>query len=191
MNKIIFLDIDGVMNSQKRLLQLHKAYKKGQCTREYFNQQKALPYKQTLSALKYIVDKTQAKIVLTSVWRKNEEKVALLNTLFKDYGFQIYDSTCCGVYLSTVEKLNFKKDNCHFKYEESKTNLEYTTDRGAEIAVWLNEHPNVQNFVILDDDVADIKGYYPKNQVKTKYYKDALNMKCAKKAVKILNKGVV
>ena len=39
------------------------------------------------------------------------------------------------------------------------------------------------------DFVADIEPYYTKEHVKTDFYGDALNMECAEKAIKILNKG--
>ena len=52
--------------------------------------------------------------------------------------------------------------------------------------LWLNNHPEVTNFVILDDEILDIKMYYPNNYVQTDFYGEALNMECAEKAISIL-----
>lgn len=183
--KIIFLDIDGVMNSQNRAIYLHDLYKQGLCSHdEYYNWD--MPYEDTLNALAYIVNNTGAKIVLSSCWRGSPERIKKLNECFKPYGFQIYDKTCDGVYYKDLKKLGFDLRRCHSSYTGRESGLKYTADRGAEIAMWLSEHPDVESFVILDDDVVDIKPYYTKEHVQTDFYKDALNMDCAERAVKIL-----
>lgn len=185
--KIIFLDIDGVMNSQDRALFIHEQHKKGLISdEELYNWD--LPYKDTLEALNYIVKNTGAKIVLSSTWRGNPDRIKKLNNCFKPYGFEIYDKTCHGVYHKDLKKLGFNLRRCYSSYTGRNTGLRYTTDRGAEIAKWLSDHPDVESFVILDDDIADIKPYYTKEHIQTDFYKDALNMDCAKRAVQILNK---
>ena len=91
------------------------------------------------------------------------------------------------LYHKDLKKLGFDLRKCHSSYTERDTERRYTTDRGAEIAYWLSQHPKVESFVILDDDIVDIKHYYTKEHIQTDFYKDALNMDCAKKAVEILN----
>lgn len=187
--KVIFLDIDGVMNSQDRAIWLHKQHEKGLITdQELYNWD--LPYKDTLEALDYIVKNTGALIVLSSTWRGSPERIRKLNECFKPYGFQIYDKTCRYVYMDDVKRMGFDPYNvydCSDMYDGHPCK-QYTSDRGAEIAYWLDQHPDVESFVILDDDIADIKPYYTKEHVQTDFYKDALNMECARRAVEILNK---
>lgn len=63
-----------------------------------------------------------------------------------------------------------------------------TGDRGAEIGLWLYNHPDVESFVIFDDEDVDITPYFPNNYIKTDFYGEGLNMKLADKAIEILNK---
>lgn len=42
--------------------------------------------------------------------------------------------------------------------------------RGKEIAAWLALHPEVEDYLILDDDVEDIQPYHPGRVVKTSVY---------------------
>lgn len=187
--KVIFLDIDGVMNSQDRALFIHEQYKKGLISdEELYNWD--LPYKDTLEALNYIIKNTGAKIVLSSSWRGNPERIKKLNKCFEPYDFQIYDKTCRYVDMADVRRMGFSPYQV-YDYSEmyaGKYHKPYTSDRGAEIAYWLDQHPGVESFVILDDDIADIEPYYKKEHIQTDFYKDALNMECAQRAVEILNK---
>ncbi len=104
--KIIFLDIDGVLNDAPTILGTGND----------------LPTKAHLDCLKQIVDATGAKIVLSSSWR-----------LYKSYRNDVKNA------LSEVG-LNF---------------IDFTEeleDRDKEIREWLNRHPEVESFVILDDE---------------------------------------
>ena len=186
--KVIFLDIDGVMNSENRVRELKALEDAGMLDKKaLYNWD--MPYEGTLLPLKKIVDETGAKIVLSSCWRRNPDKIERLNECFKPYGFQIYDSTCHGLYTEDLKKLGFSPIRCHTKYTDV-TGKKYTTDRGAEIASWLNEHPEVESFVILDDDVADIDQYYKKQHVCTDFYNWALTFEKAEQAIKILNNKI-
>ncbi len=67
--------------------------------------------------------------------------------------------------------------------------------RGLEIKDYLDNHPEVGNFVILDDESFDIKDYFPNNlvltsngQVGTCYEKSGLKFSHVIKAVKLLEK---
>ena len=85
--KIIFLDIDGVLNSAK--------YDKQRKSTDGNIDPTRLPL------LKRIIEATNAKIVLTSTWRKfwemNEESANQtgkeLNRIFKSAGLEIFDKT--------------------------------------------------------------------------------------------------
>ena len=113
--KIIFLDIDGVLNSD-----------------EYFDKIKNLNINgiendidvSKIVLLKKSLDETGAKIVLTSSWRYTK-KAQELKQLLLSYGI-IVD---CTPFI----------DN----------------ERGIEIKKWLQEHNDVQDFLILDDEIFD------------------------------------
>ena len=86
--KIIFLDIDGVLNS--------RAYDR----KRNWNEQTDID-ETRLPLIKEIVDATNAKIVLSSTWREHWNRVPnrckedgrYINKTFAKYGLTIYDKT--------------------------------------------------------------------------------------------------
>lgn len=86
--KILFLDIDGVLNSRE--------YDR----RRNWNEQTDID-ETRLPLVKEIIDKTGAKIVLISTWRNHwdrdeslcDEDGMYINRLFSKYGLVIYDKT--------------------------------------------------------------------------------------------------
>lgn len=86
--KILFLDIDGVLNSRE--------YDR----RRDMNMQTNIDQSR-LPLVKEIIDKTGAKIVLISTWRNHwnrdesicDEDGNYINRLFSKYGIAIYDKT--------------------------------------------------------------------------------------------------
>jgi hypothetical protein len=40
-------------------------------------------------------------------------------------------------------------------------------ERGNEIKMWLDKHPDVESFVILDDEISDIFPVFPHNYIRT------------------------
>ena len=84
-NKIIFLDVDGVLNSQSYLLGC----------KENDNSEREID-EECVKNLKTIVDKTGADIVLSSTWRrmKDDHELAIyLNTILDKYGLHISGKT--------------------------------------------------------------------------------------------------
>ena len=152
--KVIFLDIDGVLNHEKH-------YKWLMETDEPTSLQRVYPYSEfnptSCKLLNKIIDETDAKIVLSSSWRL--DGILKLNNIFKHCGIyhKIFDVTPC-----------------------------LDIDRGKEIDKWLSEHPEVTNYVILDDDT-DMEEYQLPSFIKTNAYNDGLNEEVANKAIKILN----
>ena len=107
--KIIFLDVDGVLNSANDLYSIE------------------LKNDKHFDLLKELVDKSGAKIVLSSSWRigfspATHKSDNVLDTKLKDRGISIYDFTPC-----------------------------MTGERSDEIHEWLKENP-VDKFVIIDDE---------------------------------------
>ena len=89
--KVIFLDIDGVLNHQKHYEWLMN-------TNEPPPMQRTYPYTEfnpeSCRLLKEIIWETDAKIVVSSSWRLDGE--ARLNSLFKFFGLpRIYSTTPC------------------------------------------------------------------------------------------------
>ncbi len=116
--KVIFLDIDGVLNCASTKRRLRGS--------PFVDDDKLL-------LLKDLVEKTGAELVLSSTWRLGllypdvaaftVDTDALIAEL-AEYGLRLYDHT---------PKLSDRQ-------------------RGHEIAAWLAENPEVEKFVILDDD---------------------------------------
>ena len=129
--KVIFLDIDGILNTSQTFIDIHNEYIKTGIKRIEIDLDK-------LKLLKEIVNQTGAVIVLSSTWRlfgKMEngifvplnEKIASFINLFNDYGLSIYDIT--------------PRDRYGI--------------RQNEILKWLEEK-NVDKFIIFDDDTSDL-----------------------------------
>lgn len=118
---IVFLDVDGVLNS----MEYFNSFGKGGARGKDIDESKVL-------LLKEIVDKTNAKIVLSSTWRQlrdteNEDCMRmwnyLINTLSK------YD--LCILDVTPIINMN----------------------RPKEIKAWLKDYPEKDiKFVSLDDD---------------------------------------
>ena len=81
---IIFLDIDGVLNSHRKLIEVYKKTHKPHSGYNY-------PFDEIcLNNLKELVEKTNSKIVITSSWRKDEEGRNKIIQTLKDYSLDQY-----------------------------------------------------------------------------------------------------
>lgn len=117
--KVIFLDFDGVINDN--------IFGKFSYVEEKF-----------LLLLKEIIDKTGAKIVVSSA-KKNE--------LFDDYTGDLKDSKVYKNYFVPI--INFGLDI----YDITPyVKTDGAQDREAEIIEYLNAHPEIEEFVIIEDD---------------------------------------
>ena len=161
--KIIFCDIDGVLNV---------CY--GQ--RDEFGQ---LFHPHFVDNLKWIIDTTGAKIVISSSWRHSGLSEMKRMWDHRNLPGDVIDITCdCAQVVDN--------GNCEF-YD--------LVERGHEIQEWLNAH-EVENFVILDDD-NDVLESQRGNFVRCANNRDhedcvdigyGLTKKCAEKAIEILLK---
>lgn len=109
--------------------------------------------------LKKIIEATNAEIVLSSSWRWYKNTRDKVHHQLRLKGIDFVDTT--------------------------PRETDITMSRGAEIKEWLNNHPEVEKFVILDDDELQIKEYLPYH-VKTTF-KYGLTREKAAEAIKILN----
>lgn len=157
--KVIFLDIDGVMNCQEEMLVMLKQNPKNRSD-------VSLPSPTKCKLLKQLVEETGARIVLSSSWRLSLNAIQKLIDLFELYNLVLSGFTC-----NEVDSKKFKNtlfEDIKPRYQHTMGDFgTYIEDRGAEIAAWLLDHPNVSNFVILDDEDSDIKSWFPNNLVKT------------------------
>ena len=173
MKKVVFLDVDGVLNSSRTLY-------------EDISLEDDL-----ILNLKEIVNKTKAKIILSSSWRLSTEAVATLIDKLDKFGLAISGMTYDGVDLDWLEKYEFdvtkKYLDTKFDYDENRQ-IKITHDRGAEIFKWLHDHDDCA-YVILDDEIEDIKPYFSESVIVKTSYKTGLTKEDVKKAIQILNKN--
>ena len=181
--KVIFLDIDGVMNCQEEMLALLEKNPKNRSD-------VTLPSPTKCKLLKQLVEATEAKIVLSSSWRLNLIHIQNIIDTFRPYGLRLDGFTQDGVSQSGF--VDTKYENIKPKYTRScfdskAPNYEgiCIEDRGAEIAYWLIKHPEVTNYVILDDESSDIIDWHPNSLVKTSLY-SGLTEEDILKCIKIL-----
>ena len=143
--KIIFLDIDGVLNTINTFRLRKEEYKKtgkyilaiDECRVEY---------------LKRIIDESEAKIVLTSAWRRDfikkenkiiavEENAKKLQELFLKYDIEIYD----------IVSVDYGDRN-----------------REKQIKEWLEKSDDIEDYIIIDDELCSYKDL-ANRVIKTKF----------------------
>lgn len=140
--KYIFLDIDGVLNTQDSWIKLYQINK------------------ELVKNLALIVEKTNAKIILTSSWRKGWDEnnptpqIIRLKEIFSEYNIKILDVT---------PVLNGRK-------------------RDDEIKRYLYFNP-YDNYIVIDDDKNEFKDLSNVYLVNAKV---GLTSKDAKQIIKIL-----
>lgn len=160
--KVIFLDIDGVLNSEDWFRQRENKFGKQLSEYELMSHDLC---KKNILLLNDITNTTHAKIVISSTWRK-------LNPL--DYLRKLLHNN--GV---TGEIIDYTP----------VLSGEYS--RGYEIQKWLDTHSNlkIESFVILDDDSLMHPIEYA--LVRTTW-KHGLQFSHVQKCIEILNKkGVI
>lgn len=185
--KIIFLDIDGVLNGYNKwtylIINISKALHIP--TNIIRNTLRIFEVKEKyVKRLNKIVKNTGAKIVMSSSWRHGywnipyEEKCRdqkRLHDLLDKYSLEVIDIT-----------------------PNSKNGI-----REDEINQWINETKfAIDSFVILDDESYDLQSFVGKELVKTSkviegdmikglpYEDTGLKRSHVKQAIKILNKGI-
>jgi hydroxymethylpyrimidine pyrophosphatase-like HAD family hydrolase len=126
--KVIFLDIDGVLNSWNNDHQLELS--KG----EYIDEKK-------VKLLSIIVKSTKSIVVMHSGWRFwfNEKLEPIckeanrLSSLLKKHGIKLFDKTP------------------DFSTEEIRKAKKFSLVKASEILAWLREHEEVKAYIVLDD----------------------------------------
>lgn len=152
--KVIFLDVDGVLNTY--------------ATRRFLVCSPGTLFVDTrkLLRLRDIIERTGAELVLSSTWRYGAEPNALY-----------------------VEKYALRELIAEFKRVRCPLWADMTpiiprSKREREIYAWLLQHPEVDNFVILDDVWEELE-FYKDRLVLTNMY-NGLTKERAELAMKML-----
>ena len=116
--RIIFLDVDGVLNN------IHSTER----CRGFIGIEDS-----KVEILKEIVNKTGAKIVLSSTWRYGWEK-------------NINDCDGHGTYL------NYKLSYSGLKILDKTKDFVDSEDRGGEILEWVKRN-NITEYIVIDDEI--------------------------------------
>jgi hypothetical protein len=136
--RVIFLDVDGVLNSESYMLKLAEEHRQlgPHATCDCFKLHRQID-PDAIARLNHLVSVTEAKIVISSTWRKLFDPPDLRRTL-EEHGL--------------VAEIVGQTPDGHDEPEmlEVYGHLERIY-RGYEIDFWLKKHPEVDRFVILDD----------------------------------------
>lgn len=126
--KIIFLDIDGVLNSENSIKKMDKV------NRDFSDN----PHKDHVKWLNYIIKKTGAKVVISSTWRKGSGLVSICRILnlvgFK--GNVIGQTPITG-------DIRGNEIRCWIDRFRNKRDWQFNYDKNDS---------EVENFIIIDDD---------------------------------------
>lgn len=119
--KVLFLDIDGVLNSEDWV---ERTKKSGEITVSLTRDLD----RDAVSVLNSIITQSGAKVVISSSWRVFHD-LWEMKSILQRHGFvgEVIDMT-----------------------PRRAPNPPYR--RGNEIQAWLDQHPEVKSFVIIDDD---------------------------------------
>ena len=172
--KVIFLDIDGVLVTPESIYKSKKHYLETGEMISSIDEDK-------LDIIKEIIEKTNAKIVLSSLYKlefiKDEQgnphpitdKTKLMESLFNKHSLKIFDLTP----------------------------NDYYRNRSKEILMYLRNN-SIDNFVIIDDEGVSLSEVFPDNFIKinTPYdYQEhseediGLKPKHIKEAIRILTRN--
>jgi hypothetical protein len=173
--KIIFLDIDGVLNSETDFVEVSMyGHTNNEVKHTLKNGREIIAplCRGKLALLELIIKQTDAKIVISSTWR-DHFKLSTIHDMFKAQGFTLPRTVIVG------------------KTEPSRMSLStsHTEFRCGDIADWLENRDDVESYVILDD-IPSRLFYEPHNEhlVTTSEY-DGLNRLDVNKAMNILGRN--
>lgn len=159
MSKVIFLDIDGVLNGRSTRVKSSMGFT-------------GIDLKY-IRALKELIDQTGAYVVLSSDWKD----------CFTEDNCNPATADADGAYL--IKRLLSQGVNIMARTDDQSVGKDWSTGRGFGIRKYLKAHPEVENYVILDDiKFRDFTGELEEHFVECKCPFGKRNLK---KALKILN----
>lgn len=127
--RVIFLDIDGVLNSHRSAIALQSYHVLDPIA---------------VKMLFRLVTLAEAKIVISSTWRQDKQWLTTIWGALRQAGWPWVHSGFlplgeCPIIDRTP--LSIPKEKSHPRRQ-----------RGSQIAVWLEENPEYDDYIILDDD---------------------------------------
>lgn len=158
--KLIFLDVDGVLNSQNYVVSEHDRLGHDNYIKEYLSQG-GIPFDpHCINNLKNVLEVTGALICVSSTWRLCEDQRKRLNEALGEYCYRIIGYT---KHLSTI--------------------------RGIEIDNFLNDLKQIKSplekYIIIDDDNDMLEKQQP-YLIKTNF-ETGFTFEDARMAINILN----
>jgi len=144
--KVIFLDIDGVLNTAETYDRIEEEYQKTGIEKIEIDEFR-------LKYLKKIITETGAIVVLSSSWIKYFEKKDRKISILHRKGIELAQILASnGIYLTDM-----------------LTNVD---NRQEAIKLWINNHKYVESFIILDDDSYGLIDFINNGLIKTSNTKD-------------------
>lgn len=170
--RVVFLDIDGVLNTDKNYRDWRAAIKADGTSPEDMlsPHTKLLFEKRCVDVLNTITDVTKAHIVVSSSWRKIYEDPRRPELHFSDLVALLKEVDVAAPILGKTPA------DLPRKFSE-------LIPRGREIQAWLARNQDVDKFVILDDeeDMIHLKNRYVQTDARV-----GLSSKDAERAIKLL-----
>lgn len=156
-DRVIFLDVDGVLITLESMRRFNETFKGAV---NFPSGMFICPKK--LQALSDLCKATRASVVISSTWRK------------MDYPLEEADTKILNPYLWLKGWLKYFDIPIHPDEKTiegdtiSKGGVFISCIRGDEIQEWLNRHPEIKKFAIIDDD-SDMRPDQISNFVKTQF----------------------
>ena len=172
--KIIFLDVDGVLNI------MSDSYRS--CA--WVNLGSDAVEVHLMKRLEYIIEQTDANIVISSSWGQKQ-----LTILFKKLRFKHIDRIIGRTHRGEVENTNVPDERLII---QQGTGIKYLSERGDQIKHWLdNTEHKIKSYVVLEDEVSDVCGdrcdAIPSSAVIEVDMNEGLSNVNVKTAIEILN----
>ena len=133
--KILFLDIDGVLNSTDNMAAMSELWRINKDDKSKDNYGHLFD-ERCVRWLKFIIAKTDCKIVLSSTWRRSGLSVIQTMWQMRELPGEVIDITPTSV---SQETINLYASNSN------------EADRGYEIQEWIDIH-KPEKYCIVDDD---------------------------------------
>ncbi len=169
---VIFLDIDGVVYNgpnqdgvSKKALELFpnqpNSRKSLDIAATHFFDNKAI---ENLNVYICQIEKTKvASIVLSSAWRTKRD-IPEIKEVFSKHNFSKY------IVSKTPDDLNPTANRLYCRDEvHTKSQYQFESCRATEIQYWLNQHPEIIQYVILDDNDNHLSQAFEDRLILTKY----------------------
>lgn len=164
--RVIFLDIDGVLNNIARCHWLHENFQRGSGFGSWGELADGNITVETVGwdpvnveALRFLLDETGAGIVITSTWR-----------------------IMCD--LDAIRSFFIPFNLTPNVIGETPRIRETGSIRGDEVAAWLEDRPEVERFVCLDDD----GDFHPNQNLVQTTIDVGLTIEDARRAIEILTR---